>query len=654
MRYLFLLPLLACGETDPPPASESEDTAAEGVESVVVTVTLDGAPVRAMVQINDGVQVHTNDQGQITLPGTIGDTAIAAHPDARIRGREISGPDVSIALERFDRSDNTDYVFQPPGVPGDLGTTAECGHCHQGQVTDWAASPHRTSASNVHVQELYSGTVALNAADCASSGGTWTTGPLPGGGTGEQCYAADGVLQLLNTCDGPCDDATAFGACADCHAPGIDGELGGRSLHDAQGLSYTEGVHCDVCHKVESVDLNQPAGVAGALHIVRPSEPDSFSEWQYLTFGPWSDVSNPRMGSVQRDHFYEASFCAGCHQLDQESLIPGADVDPARWSDGTFPVHSTFEEWQNGPYSPASPCQSCHMPPENRYLNAADLTDPELADAAFGWLRPPGSVRRHQWPGPRTRAQLLKQAASLDVDVTPGQQTTVSVTTTNSGCGHALPTGDPLRSVILVVSATCDGAPLAPIGGDVVPSFGGALDAKPTGWDNWAGAAVGEYIRVIRYGGWRDPRGPEPFDTQFTAVQKGLRFETYVDQAQIIAVNGDAVTLDHALAAGDMAYRVNGAGELSEGPSMAWAGAPGYAFARVLSDGVNDMVPHYRANDARIDNRLMPLDSVTTTHQFGSCDDPEVTARLVHRPFPISSERPGWVLEDQLIVEVTK
>ena len=32
-------------------------------------------------------------------------------------------------------------------------------------------------------------------------------------------------------------DATAFGACADCHAPGIDGVLGGRSLLEAAGFA---------------------------------------------------------------------------------------------------------------------------------------------------------------------------------------------------------------------------------------------------------------------------------------------------------------------------------------------------------------------------------------------------------------------------------
>ena len=73
-------------------------------------------------------------------------------------------------------------------------------------------------------------------------------------------------------CAGPDCGATAFGGCADCHAPGIDGALGGRDLRDATGRALDYGVHCDVCHRVDRVDLDAPAGVAGRLGLHRPSE----------------------------------------------------------------------------------------------------------------------------------------------------------------------------------------------------------------------------------------------------------------------------------------------------------------------------------------------------------------------------------------------
>ena len=94
-----------------------------------------------------------------------------------------------------------------------------------------------------------------------------------------RCFLGVGVIEALNPgCSAGLDCSaapTSFGGCSDCHAPGIDGLLGGRDLHEASGLAFEYGVHCDVCHKVESIDLSAESGVAGRLRIVRPSEPSS-------------------------------------------------------------------------------------------------------------------------------------------------------------------------------------------------------------------------------------------------------------------------------------------------------------------------------------------------------------------------------------------
>ena len=81
-------------------------------------------------------------------------------------------------------------------------------------------------------------------------GGAWQIGVEPGtdGNPIYKCHVEHGVLSDLNpTCaesEQACDDPslaegsepTAFGGCADCHAPGIDGQLMNRDLHDAIGL----------------------------------------------------------------------------------------------------------------------------------------------------------------------------------------------------------------------------------------------------------------------------------------------------------------------------------------------------------------------------------------------------------------------------------
>jgi len=638
---------------------------------VVVTVTLDGQPVEdAWVSVGGGMNTETDAAGTATVFHDGGSTLVVSHPEARTRSTTPNGPTASVALERFSVVDNPLYIFQDPGVAGELGNTGQCGHCHGSMVTDWTASPHRDAASNPVVQDVFAGTAQLpTEAECTTAGGTWRPGLGPGTGlAADRCYLGDGALPDLND---DCGDATSCDAvatntagCADCHAPGIDGELGGRSLLDATGLAFTEGIHCDVCHKAESIDLAAPPGVAGAFRLLRPSDPSTspIFDWAPLTFGPYPDVPNPRMGAAQRDHFRSAEFCGASHELTQDAQIAGQTIDPARWPDG-LPVHSTYAEWLAGDYAPSSPCQSCHMPPDPRWGNSADLTgDAPLIDVATGWWRPPGAVRRHLWDGPRGAEGLLDLAAALDLEVTTVDSvTTAVVTTRNVGAGHAIPTGEPMRSLLLLVEARCGTEPLATTGGDTVPEFGGALDVRPSteDWSTWPGASVGDRIRVVNRAGWRDYSGPGPFgDGSFDAAAKGLPMESWVGEASVVAVNGDAVTLDVPLPAGDVAYRVDGSGLPADGePSRAWAGAPGFAFARVLADAEgNRQVAHHRAIDIVSDNRLMPQQAAMTTHVFEStCPDPTVTARLVHRPYPLREARlRRWDGRDQVMAEVTR
>ena len=85
-----------------------------------------------------------------------------------------------------------------------------------------------------------------------------------------------------------------------CHAPGINGE-GGRDLMEAEGVAYESGVHCDVCHRVESLDPEgAPAG--GALKILAHQTNHLVNSLGNgsLPFGPNGDNVNANMGSVER------------------------------------------------------------------------------------------------------------------------------------------------------------------------------------------------------------------------------------------------------------------------------------------------------------------------------------------------------------------
>ncbi len=666
-----------------------------------VHVTLDGADLEGATVIQGGVglPVFTDAEGRAvieidtTIPGDL--ALMASHPLSRTRGQFVvvdDHPDEVLvyALVSTELGDNEAYLFNPPGIPGVAGNTLECGHCHTSMKEDWHASPHRRSASNPVVQDIYAGTAAAldTQVDCEAAGGQWWIGLVPGSeDTAPRCYLGAGTLPDLNEDCGDeqaCDQiALAFGQCADCHAPAIDGVLGGRDLLAATGTSYEAGVHCDLCHKVESVDMGagpDAPGVAGRLAVHRPLEPAAnagVGVWAPLSFGPYADVPNPRMGASQRAHFREAEFCGGCHQHDQAALVPGTSLDPTRWPSARLPTHSTYEEWRRGPFEGVAPCSSCHMPADPSVGNGADL-EPEnipFQGIARGWLRPPGSVRAHSWVGPRNAdSGMLQLAAALFIDKSiEGGTLEVQITVRNVGAGHAIPTGEPMRALILVVQARCGDQVLTATGGDAVPAFGGWLDAKPSpeDWQVWPGAAVGDLIRVVDDLGFIDYEGfgrfgpPEaggdPPEPEFTPSQKGLPRLEVIGETTVIAVDGDQVTLSAPLPPGDLAYRGRPSyfalGEPALDDLAQLAGAPGFAFARVLVDDQGtQMVPHHRATDLRSDNRILPQHEFSSTHRFASiCADPVVDAVLIHRPYPVAlAEQRGWDNNHQIMAEVSK
>ncbi len=648
------------------------DASLEWPAAVEVLVRLDGVPEADVLVMQGGAHVtyRTGADGRVTLPLDLDITGevwvVASHPGARIRAVWLRPPVellVEVELTRFDTTDNPAYVFQDPGTPEQRATTAYCAHCHRTLNDAWYASAHRKAASNPRVQDVYAGTARVAGAEaCAEEGGRWQMGRAPGGGQQERCYLGDGVLPALNpeVCsEGPCAEPARVGGCADCHAPGINGQLGGRDLLGATELAYEAGVHCDVCHRVERVDLDASPGTAGALVLLRPSEPGAVSLGAGgllpVTFGPSHDSANPKMGSVQRDHFRSGEICAGCHQQSQPVLVPGVEIDRERWPDGRLPVHTTYEEWRTGVLGEATRCPSCHMPPDPQAANGADLQLFPVAQVGVqgGWYRPPGAVRQHSWVGPRTAgSRMLQLAAALWVESTVVEgRLEAQVTVRNVAAGHAIPTGEPLRALLLVVEASCEGEALSAVGGDALPAWAGAVAEKGAGedWSEWAQAEPGDRVRVVREtGAWHDYRGFGPF-ADWAPEAKGLPVVQVVGSALVESVEAGRARFAAALPEGDRAYLVRG--------EEALAGASGFAFARVMVDARGrPMVPHFLAVDVVSDNRLLPQQAWTSTHAFqAGCATPEVRARLLYRPMPqwLAQER-RWEVTDEVMAEVRR
>jgi hypothetical protein len=686
------------------------------VEGVVVDP--EGVPVEGALVLQGGAAdgVETGPDGAFelamtsALPGA--PTVVAAKIGSRSAGLELDAvpsEPLTLVLRPIDPPDNAQgYEYGHPGVgdPTEDASTEYCGHCHTTFAAQFQGSAHARSVRDPLVQDLYAGVASAldSESECISRGGRWRPGRVPGSPstTAPRCYVGDGVLPDLNGCGGSvglsCDDPalpaasrpTRFGACADCHALGMNGPAGGRDLLEAQGIEYDYGNHCDACHHVREVDLDAPAGSAGRLVVQRPRERRGESidaPLRQAMFGPYFDVPNEFMGGSPQPQFSTATFCAGCHELAQPALVPGTTLDPTRWPDG-LPVHSTYSEWLDTPWADAGvPCQGCHMPPVEGLFNSVDVASADKAGITFGFARNPEQIRSHAFVGPLSdpgpaRPRLIEGVVQLSLSplVDAGSSSLeVEVELVNVSAAHAVPTGEPMRALVLLVEASACGSALAAQSGPTIDDLGGALAEGTVGVDvatsgselTWpAGnkaASVGDVVRILRKTGeFVDYDGVGRFAGAVLAPSdKGLPVEAFVDERVVLAVGPQAITLDAPIAAqpGDrIALGQAVAGPLVDGaPSRALAGAAGLSFARVLVDEAGRRaVPHHRATDLVRDNRLRPLVPATVTLGFAlpsplpsGCSEAAIRATLLYRPMPLRLARErGWDARDTIVDEV--
>ncbi|APR85552.1 Cytochrome c family protein [Minicystis rosea] len=653
-------------------------------------IVTDGkAPVEGAIVMQGGGKpaFTTGPDGTFTLAMVNGPgipTVVAAKIGYRATGFEVYDlpqNDITLVLDIAAPPDNTGYVYGEPGNgdPAHDNNTKVCGHCHTSYVKDFQGSGHHDATRDPLVQALYAGVSAAypDQASCESAGGAWRTGLVPGtkSDTAKKCYVGAGVLPSLNpSCGGAgqlaCDDPalpaaakpTAFGRCADCHGAGIDGIAGGRNLLDAVGYAYESGNHCDVCHHVRDVDLTKPPGIAGALILQRPSEKVSMMPNALplpVFFGPEPDVPNGYMRGSYQPKFRASVFCGGCHEQKQEALVPGTSLDPVRWPEG-LPTLSTYSEWAESAYQgTGATCQFCHMPPDDHGLtNSVDTSSPDLAGMTGGFPRTSDRLRKHTFRSPVDGSpRLFDGAVTLDLHAAPaGSTLAVTAKVKNFGAGHAIPTGEPMRALLLVVRASACGVELSPSGGMTIDDWGGARASAVVGAGatvngaeiSWAGAGakIGAVVRAVRpTGTYDDYPGVGRFaDPTLTAPEKGIEIHAPVGEATITSVSGSTITLSHAIAAqdGDVLYVADAAAwpPIDGSASPAIAGSAGYSFARTLVDpnGARG-VPHFRAVDMTSDNRLPPGATATTTHTFTmppSCATVSVDAAVLYRPVPLA------------------
>jgi len=205
--------------------------------------------------------------------------------------------------------------------------------------------------------------------------------------------------------------------CKRCHSPI------GNMTSDFNGTGSPvagEGVTCMFCHQIVGIS-GLPGNTSQLL------EPDLTRRAQL------KEPTAPHPAAYSELH-EKADVCGACHNVDHPTN--GAHLE------------SSYTEWAEGPYAAEGVvCQDCHMSRE------AGFVGPSPGKAAAGGAQRDNiyamtfiGANVGQGPADQSRA-LLQSAATVEMDVEGGDiiapSTTASftVTITNKGAGHYLPTG---------------------------------------------------------------------------------------------------------------------------------------------------------------------------------------------------------------------
>lgn len=213
------------------------------------------------------------------------------------------------------------------------------------------------------------------------------------------------ALQMANSDFGP----HARHICLGCHSPTV----AATSDYSLVRKVSWEGITCDYCHSIRSVNMNGP-------------NPRAVVVYNNVKEGPWKGVTSPVHGTAYSAVHTSSVLCATCHQY-RNAL--------------GFPVLTTYTEWLKGPYSAEhKDCQSCHM-----YRVQGKVVIPSIKKTSQE------EINLHEMPGSHSLTQLNKAIRGQLFVSHQGSQLHVEVDVTNQGAGHMVPTGSPLRKLILEV-----------------------------------------------------------------------------------------------------------------------------------------------------------------------------------------------------------
>jgi hypothetical protein len=195
--------------------------------------------------------------------------------------------------------------------------------------------------------------------------------------------------------------------CERCHTPL-------QALDVGSDTARHEGVTCEVCHRIESVQIGARAA---SFSLLRTHE---------IKFGPRCELEDPYFHRARCSPLFTRSeLCASCHLLSHELGTGQA----------ALPVHTEYEDWKKTRFAAkGKTCQSCHMPGERASLATGE---PERE-----------GVPDHGFLGAAQKLAGTALTATARVAWKDGR-VTATVLVTNARAGHAIPAGSPGSEVVV-------------------------------------------------------------------------------------------------------------------------------------------------------------------------------------------------------------
>lgn len=414
-------------------------------------VPVSGAIVRRKATTNFTTSAANGSFTLGGLPSTVV-TITAWHEGYLIGWATVTPPKTGVVINLTPHYTVDDPTYQWHSAWGPENDPLACQHCMVA-FPEWEANAHRSSAINPRFFSMYNGT-------SITASGTVTPG-----------YKLDFPGMKGN--------------CAACHAPvaAVEGittpitpaaTITDTFLADMNTLSgiETEGVFCEFCHKIGDVYLDPGTGLPydnapGVLSMRLYRSPPPVGQW-VLFFGSFDDVTR-KVTFLPLEK--KSEYCAPCHQF-------------SFW--GT-PIFESYREWLESSYpAQGKECQACHMTPTGVNHFVVEQKDSEGKPIPGllipgGLFRDPNLIASHLESSANNEALLQDTVAmSVSAQTVLTSHLQITVTLTNTGAGHHVPTDHPGRHLILTVTAKDGyGHALTPLSGPAVPNWGGAQAGLP-------------------------------------------------------------------------------------------------------------------------------------------------------------------------------